>query len=514
MRKILLGLAIIVISFGIAFAAMQWLLPNPAGTRRPVLVETPPLPPAVGQSVVVAPVAIAVDAIRQSIEAATPHDMSGKGDKNPLSQLLKNADVGWTVKRGPFAVTGTPQGLTISTAFTGTFRATGKLGTEVGNITGALGNLLGENVGKQVQSLTGQTIDQRADWRGNVVMTSRPALTPAWRLDPNLAAKVAIGNANLSISGVRISITNDVKGLVDGQVAQQIAALQARIRNDPMLEGIARREWAKMCRSIPLGNAGAGLPNLWLEMRPVKAFAGQPRVDASAVTLPIGVAAETRIVPAETRPECPFPAQLEIIPQVDDGRVNIGLPIDVPFTDVNKLLEARLKGRTFPEQPGAFAATVQRATVAASGERLLITLLVRATERKSFFGLGADATVHVWGKPVLDRERQLLRLADITLAVESESAFGLLDAAARAAIPYFQSSLEQNAVIDLKPLLASTRENIASVLAEYRTVSDDVRVDAAVNEVRLVGIAFDARTLRLIAEVDGTAKVAITGLPR
>ena len=110
------------------------------------------------------------------------------------------------------------------------------------------------------------------------------------------------------------------------------------------------------------------------------------------------------------------------------------MPIDVPFTAVNRILNAQLKGRNFPEDnSGAFAITVLGATVAPSDDRLLISLRIRARERKTFFGFGAEATVHVWGRPVLDREQQILRLGDIALDVQSEAAFGLLGAAAGAA---------------------------------------------------------------------------------
>ena len=98
-----------------------------------------------------------------------------------------------------------------------------------------------------------------------------------------------------------------------------------------------------------------------------------------------------------------------------------------------------------------------RAKVTASGDRLLISLLVKAREKKSWFGFGTEATVHVWGKPVLDREQQILRMSEISLAVESEAAFGLLGAAARAAMPYLQAALQKNAVVDLKPFAANAR---------------------------------------------------------
>ena len=67
------------------------------------------------------------------------------------------------------------------------------------------------------------------------------------------------------------------------------------------------------------------------------------------MTLTVGVQAETRITPAESKPDCPFPATVEIVPPMEQGRVSIGVPIDMPFTEVNKLIEAQLKGKTFPE---------------------------------------------------------------------------------------------------------------------------------------------------------------------
>src|SRR5262249_4413515 len=197
--------------------------------------------------------------------------------------------------------------------------------------------------------------------------------------------------------------------------------------------------------------------------------------------------------------------QLQIVPPLDQGKVSIAAPIDIPFTEVNRLLEAQLKGKKFPDDPNAPAeATILRATVSPSGDRLLISLQVRAHERKSWFGFGADANVHVWGKPVLDAKEQVLRLTDISLDVDSEAAFGLLGAAARAAIPYLKDSLEANAVIDLKPFAASARKSLAAALADFRTGAEGVRVDADITDLRLLGIEFDAKTLRVIAQANGT----------
>jgi hypothetical protein len=513
MGRVIVAAVAVIIAVAAALGAVLLLAPSPPD-RKPALAASPPLQPATRTSVIIAPTALNLGAIRDVLEAQAPRDLSGKRE-NPVGQLLQNAELGWSITRGPLAVTGRPEGMAVVAPLNGAFRLTGQIGAQVGNITSQLGGLLGGSVGEQLGNLAGRAIDQRADIRGNVTLNARPAIQPNWRLEPNLTGQANIGDANLQVAAVRINLGREVKPLLDRAVAEQIGALQARVRNDPFLEAAARREWAKACRSIPLGKAAANMPDLWLEVRPVRAVAAQPKVDAAAVILTIGVQAETRITTAESKPDCPFPATVEIVGPMDQGRIALGVPVDLPFTEVNRLIEAQLKGRTFPEDAGApIAVTINKATLAASGDRLLISLRVKASERKSWFGLGTEATVHVWGKPALDAANQVLRLTDIALDVESEEAFGLVSAAARAAIPYLKDALAENAKIDLKPFAANALKNIETALADFRAPQPGVQVEAAVTALRLAGIEFDANTLRVIAEADGTVKVAVSQLPR
>jgi hypothetical protein len=273
-------------------------------------------------------------------------------------------------------------------------------------------------------------------------------------------------------------------------------------------------QWDRACRSIQLQGTGAAstLPALWLELKPTRAIAVQPRVDAAAVTVTVGIEAETRITSAQTKPDCPFPEKISIIPPTPGG-VSIGVPIDVPFTDINKIVEAQFAGRTFPENgSGSVDVTVKHATVAASGDRLLISLLVHAKEKKSFLGFGGEANVYIWGRPVLDQAQQTLRLTDIQLAVESEAAFGLLGAAAREAMPYLQKTLADKASIDLKPFAANAQKKIAEAIADFQKNEDGVRVAAEITSLRLADLAFDSKTLRVIAEADGAITVNVTAL--
>jgi hypothetical protein len=345
------------------------------------------------------------------------------------------------------------------------------------------------------------------------MLTARPNLLAAWRLEPNLAAQVTIADASASVMGTNLNLSNEMKPMVERTVSERVAALQASLSNDPFLEQAVRREWVKMCRSIPLGAGAVGMPNLWLEMRPTRAIASQPLIDQAALTLTIGVQADTRIVPGETKPDCPFPAQLELVPQMDQGRVTINVPIDIPLTEVSRLIEAQIKGKTFPQdRNGTVTATVRTVNLAASGNRLLMSLGITANETKSWFGLAADATFHVWGRPVLDRGRQMLRFSDIALDIESQAAFGALALAARTAVPDLERSLADNAVIDLFPLASNVRKNIETAIDDFRKNAEGIRVDASINDIRLADLEFDAKVLRVTVEAEGTAKVTVMKL--
>lgn len=511
-KSIAIAVVVIAASFALTLKAMDWLGPS-RSSPPPVLAALPPLPAVTRNSSVLVPIEIPLTAIANAAERAAPRNFGGKAD-NPVPQLLQNADINWSAARGPIAASGAQNALSMTTSLTGALTIKGSISDSAkGALGNALGSLFGGNVAKQIGSLNIKNVNADADIRGNVGMTSRPVLAANWRIEPNLTAQVNLGDTNLSVAGVRVNVPAQMKPAIDKAVNDQLVGLQQRIRNDPAIEQNARREWAKICRSIPLQGATAPQPHLWLELRPIKAIAVQPKIDASAVTLMLGIDAETRITSAETKPDCPFPATLELVAP-RPGRVGIGMPIDMPFTDLNKILDAQLAGKTFPEDGNsAIAVTVKRATVAASGDRLLISLVVDAKEKRSWFGLGADATVHIWGKPVLDAAKQTVRLTDIKLAVESQAAYGLLGAATQAAVPYLEKAVAEKAVIDLKPLASNARKRVGGIVSDLQKNEDGLRVDAEISSLRLAGIAFDSTKLRVIAEADGTIKVFVTALP-
>jgi hypothetical protein len=514
LKLILLAVALVAASFLVSLKVMDWVSPRNASLRPAAVADLPPLPPAPPSSVILAQVTIPITAIRDAADRGAPRNFSGKAE-NPVSQILQNADIGWSASRGPIGVTGGQDVLSLNSGLTGRLNVTGSLAAKTtGAVGDAISGLLGRDVGNKIASINIKAVNASAEIKGNVVVTARPKFGANWRIEPNLNGQVNLGDSSLSVAGSRLNVPAEIKPVIDKNVADQIAAAGDRIRNDPTFERNARVQWTKACRSIPLQTSSPSAPPLWLELRPTRAVAVQPNVSASAVTMTLGIEAETRITPKQTTPLCPFPEKLSVVPPTQPI-VAIDIPIDIPFTDVDKIVEAQLIGRSFPEDgSGPVNVTVKRVEVAASGDRLLISLLLNAKDKSSFLSFGGEATVHVWGKPVLDQKSQILRLADVEMGVESEAAFGLLGAAARAVMPHLQKTLADKTTVDLKPFLGDAQKMIANAIAEVQKNEDNnVKVATQIMNLGLADIAYDSKTLRLIAEVTGNINVTVAALP-
>ncbi len=501
-RKIVIATLIAALGGGAWWALEAYSIFGASYFHRPKIDPTPALKPDTHTSTIMIPVAIDLAEIRSALEAAAPRSFKGKRE-NPIAGPFGKSEIGWVIRRELLALAGQPEGMTVSAGLTGDILVGETLtgSTNDDPISGLIGFIA-------------SAFEQRGKMRGQVKLDSRPTLQPNWRIDPKLSGQISIPDGGLTINGFPIEVSGDVKTAIDKAVAEQIEELGKQVGDDKTIETIARGQWDRICKSISLSAISRGNPDMYLQIKPVRAFAAHPVSGEKTATVTLGLEAEARVVATGAQPSCAFPATLEIVPPVDRGHFKIAAPIDLPFSDINAMLDRSLRGRTFPENADAWAqVTVQRARVIPSGDRLLVELIVKAREEATWFGFGARATVYVWVRPKLDTAEQKLRFADMTVDVRSRAAWGLFGAAARLALPYIQEELESNAVIDLKPYVASARSGIEAAVAAFDKQDDGVNASASVTDLRLTDVAFDGTVVRLTVEGEGAAKMEIVKLP-
>ena len=233
--------------------------------------------------------------------------------------------------------------------------------------------------------------------------------------------QVTLGDTSLSVAGARVNVPAQVKPLIDKTVADQINAVSERLRNDPDLARNARVQWAKACRSIPLQGTTA------VAAAAVAGTAADPRARRAAACRCLGRDADARHRGRDPhhaeadQPDCPFPTRSRSSRRRRPGvasacRSTCPLPIST-----------RSWKRNSPGAPSprmAPARSMSRSTRDGLGIRRPAADLAAGPRqgKEKLFGFGGEATVHVWGRPVLDQAQQTLRLTDVQFAVESEAA--------------------------------------------------------------------------------------------
>ena len=273
---------------------------------------------------------------------------------------------------------------------------------------------------------------------------------------------------------MKIDLVNEIKPLIDRTVDQQMERLQiaAAAGHDAGTRG-ARR----MGQDVPFDLARRGRPR---SPRPVARDAPCARLCGAAARHRGLGDPDSRHAGREPhraerdRAHLPLPGQtLDIVPPMDQGRVSIALPIDIPFTELNRILAAQIKGMTFPDDPNAaIHVTVNEferqrlgrpAADLAAGARRRTPKLVRPRRRRR---------VHVWGRPVLDQQDAD---AEPCRYRDGGGIGGRLRAARRGgpggAARSLQPALAENAVVDLKPLAENARKSIQAAIGDSPTAA-------------------------------------------
>ncbi len=293
--------------------------------------------------------------------------------------------------------------------------------------------------------------------------------------------------------------------------------MEARIRNDPQLR--AERADA-MGQGLPLDtaagrrrrlDAAAALAGAASRTR---AIAVQPRVDASAVTVTLGIEAETRITSARDQARLPVSRQDRHRPAdarrgqhrradrhaVHRDQQDRGSAVRRPHLSGGRLgpgrrhREARHRrgvGRPAADLAAGATPRRRRACSASAARPPCISGAGRCSIRRS----------RRCGSPTS------------RLAVESEAAFGLLGAAARAVMPHLQKALAEKA--DGRPQAVRHQCAEEDRRGDRRFPEERGRRaggSAEITSLRLADIAFDSKTLRVIAEAEGTINVSVTQL--
>jgi hypothetical protein len=307
------------------------------------------------------------------------------------------------------------------------------------------------------------------------------------------------------VDGTWIDIDAPAGAELRRRIAEGIALLDQSLGCD-LLRAPLAAEWREIDIPLPLPDTGEAAH---LHLRPVGAgFSGiDYGTDRISAALRIDAVTEVRAGP----PGAARPLSLPPLERIDRGadRVDINLPVRLPYETLTTELNRRLAGRVFtgPTPAGAARVTVEEVTLYPSGDRLAAGLRFTA----DFDARLLDATGWAWlaARPVLSDDGRRIRLEDVALTRQVDNElWALLSGLFNDQIA---AELARASDLSLDEPIAAAREQLALALQDLEATSG-LSVSLADPEIALTALVPAAEALEAVARFRTRAEVTILSL--
>lgn len=435
---------------------------------------------------------IAIEALQQSVDAAAPQALDGTID-DPTDALTKD-NITWTLNRGPIVLHSSAGALAFRLPFTGEATLAGVFGLKRRN-KGALGWL---------EEMLSEPFSQKVTIAGTISGRLRPVLKPDWHVDPRLELQLDFSTAEATLFGkaLKISFRGELEKFVKGKVEELVAQLNARAAADQTLRKQLVESWNALHQTRQISES----PAIWLSLQPEALSASEPLVTDTDVVVRVGASVHTKLQlgSAPVTPAAP-PMPAPTAAQTTAGSFALTVPLAIQLDALHNVSPQAL-GLADTFETAAGAVQVKRLFLLGDAGVLYLGADIEAG---SGWPQQAQGTIYLAGTPVLDRQRQELRIDDLNYELRTS------DYLAAAADFLLQATvlaeLRERAVFDLGAIETGLRTKAGAEIAKLRAaLPPGIELDFDVTQLELSGLVVDQGWLIVVAKAEGRARMRIS----
>ena len=289
----------------------------------------------------------------------------------------------------------------------------------------------------------------------------------------------------LQVGPVKVPVRKAIDKALAKKLPEIEQRVEARLRETSTLRTALTRAWTDLSTPRPLPEGG------WLHLSPTSLALGDLTVREGALRVPVGLAAQVRVVPEEP------PGVVAPLPDpgspVDASGLRVAARVALAWEDLAERIGDRVVGTTVESAVGTLA--IDEVRVYPSGGRVAVGLSVRAV------ALGATETGWLWvlAHPALQEADLVLDALDFV--VESQGSWA--DTANH-------STLRAAALSAVGPeLRIPTRELTGDVLTKLRQRKRERGPELTWSSLEVVGLRMTEAALVVDARVVGTATMVV-----
>ena len=356
--------------------------------------------------------------------------------------------------------------------------------------------------GKVVKELL-RNIDFRAA-SFTVIADLQPRINSNWQLQ--LAAKSTIQwneSPAVKVLGVDIDIQSKIEKPIQKALDKALLKQQQKMARDNRFRQRVEAFWHTLQQPRKL----KGPFPLWLKANPSAINLSTIRIDANLIQVDMSL--RTTLLTSGT-PEnlndqpSPLPPLVQQTPY--NSGISISMPLAIAYRDLADNLQEQIKSQPLVFKQGKSSVTVKSIEIYPNNDRLVLAAKVRLSGLAGL--LTSDGEIFISGKPVIDNQEKVLKLADVAFSRQLDSVFW--NTATRLMQDKLLSGLQNSLIYDFSQRYDALHQSINQQLQDHK--NEKLKLSGQLYGLQIKHIEPDLEELRLIVDAQGEVTLELTTL--
>ena len=355
------------------------------------------------------------------------------------------------------------------------------------------------------------SIDKTEDTSFDMVIKteSKISLTEDYKINTITSGDFEWGNTKpvLELGPLKIGLARFVEPAMRSQMATLSKQLDKELQNYLDMRKYVADAWQLVQEPVKLDDD----MNAWLTIVPKEVRVAPLQAKNGTLNTRLGITSYITVTTdgkPQLQPNKNLPKLIVDSRMADD--IQIGLTANIPYAHASRLLQEQVARQTYKFDGGKSQVTVNDASIAPSGEQLVLMLDVDGKTKAGLFTKKIVGKVYLRGTPYYDAETASIKVRDVDYDLDTKDK--LLSTASWLAKNKFKDMIQAQVNIPVKGELENAKKMLQATLDKQGRVHESLLLRGNIKDIAPDNIYLTQEGIKAVVNAKGNLTATIDRL--
>ena len=355
------------------------------------------------------------------------------------------------------------------------------------------------------------SIDKTEDTSFDMVIKteSKISLTEDYKINTITSGDFEWGNTKpvLELGPLKIGLARFVEPAMRSQMATLSKQLDKELQNYLDMRKYVADAWQLVQEPVKLDDD----MNAWLTIVPKEVRVAPLQAKNGTLNTRLGITSYITVTTdgkPQLQPNKNLPKLIVDSRMADD--IQIGLTANIPYAHASRLLQEQVARQTYKFDGGKSQVTVNDASIAPSGEQLVLMLDVNGKTKAGLFTKKIVGKVYLRGTPYYDAETASIKVRDVDYDLDTKDK--LLSTASWLAKNKFKDMIQAQVNIPVKGELENAKKMLQATLDKQGRVHESLLLRGNIKDIAPDNIYLTQEGIKAVVNAKGNLTATIDRL--